>query len=740
MSQQKGTILVTGANGGLGSAIVSQLVSNPKFGGHHGIFTVRSAEAAAALDSIHGYPVPSTGLESHEVILLDLSSLSSVREVSATVNARVASGAIPTISALILSAGYEEAGKQTWNEDGLDTSFVVNYLSQWLLTLQLLQSMDRRTGRVVWISSWSQDPQDRHNVMNGSFDDARFKTIIADNLEPLATGTWSADKDDKTSWAAGYRRYGASKLCAVAMIHELQRRLDQDPVLSGISVLAVDPGAMATGIVRQSSWFVRVVVFRIFARLLGGLLVRLYPNGTWRTPQKSAHDVLAATMDDGPLPLTERPKGLYLNGSELGDYNPEARDPDKGRVIWEGSLRVPLISSVQKHYHNISWVPLMGHAISWISGTNEATNSMMARDVVTDKGFLLGMKKAAFAALAPGASLDAMNMLAIQEFAKNIDVLAGKGQHQLSLFPWIRSQILMATTEAIYGPHNPFRDQSVAEAWDVYKPGIPNLGPKALPTVFSTKSLKAREYINHNIKDLSELSRLELAGAFASIENTVPTTFWFLYRIFSDPVVLRDCRRELAPLVQQRDGVCYVDVDSIKASCPILQSTLHETMRYHSVSISARKVIEDHVLGKYLLKGGSTLLIPASVPHFDHGTWGADVHRFDHTRFVQQAVQLAKRGAKRTAFRGFGGGFHLCPGRHFAAVEMLSLASMMLLRFDVTPIGERWAALEKAEGSFNGTAALVPNSDVPVIISPRSRENWAFFVSGTGKQIELLAE
>lgn len=207
--------------------------------------------------------------------------------------------------------------------------------------------------------------------MNGSFNDPQFKTIIADDLEMLATGTWSSNKDDKTSWAAGYRRYGASKLCAVAMMyvifpgcqltlrcpccdfkatgsisnnfspvsHELQRRLDQDPLLSGISVLAVDPGAMATGIVRHTSWFVRVIVFRLFAGMLGGLLVRLYPNGTWRTTQKSAHDVLAAAMDDGPLPLTERPKGLYLDGSELGSYNPEARDPDKGRVIWGGSLR-----------------------------------------------------------------------------------------------------------------------------------------------------------------------------------------------------------------------------------------------------------------------------------------------------------------------------------------------------------------------------------------------------------------
>ena len=112
-----------------------------------------------------------------------------------------------------------------------------------------------------------------------------------------------------------------------------------DPSLNNISVLVVDPAAMATGIVRRSPWFVRVVVFGVIAGVFGALCVRLFPNGTWRTPQKSARDVLAAAFDSAPAPLTDRPKSLYLNGSEPGQYNPEAKDPEKGRIIWEGSLQ-----------------------------------------------------------------------------------------------------------------------------------------------------------------------------------------------------------------------------------------------------------------------------------------------------------------------------------------------------------------------------------------------------------------
>ncbi|KAI0199124.1 hypothetical protein F4808DRAFT_433445 [Astrocystis sublimbata] len=124
------------------------------------------------------------------------------------------------------------------------------------------------------------------------------------------------------------------------MINELQRRLDHDPVLKNIAVLAVDPGSMSTGIVRQSGfWLLRVVIFQFLVPILGFLMVHLFPNGNWRTPEKSSKDVLAAALNSGPTPLSERPKGLYLNGSDLGAYNPEADDPIKGMVVWKGSVR-----------------------------------------------------------------------------------------------------------------------------------------------------------------------------------------------------------------------------------------------------------------------------------------------------------------------------------------------------------------------------------------------------------------
>lgn len=160
MADSKGTILLTGANGGLGSAVVSHIVSTPELAAYHGIYTARNAMSARGLDAALTPPQtpsdPTNPPHSSEKVSLDLSRLSSVREVAADISSRVAAGKIPPIRAIVLNAGIEEFAAQTWTEeDGLDMAFATNYLGHWLLTLLLLGSMDRERGRVIWITSWS---------------------------------------------------------------------------------------------------------------------------------------------------------------------------------------------------------------------------------------------------------------------------------------------------------------------------------------------------------------------------------------------------------------------------------------------------------------------------------------------------------------------------------------------------------------------------------------------------------
>lgn len=157
MIDSTGSILITGANGGFGSALVSHIASTLELRAYHGIYTVRNDASATAVDAAlrEARVDTSTAPHSFEKVSLDQSRLSAVREVATDIKSRVEAGQIPPIRAIVLNAGVEEFAAQTWTEEGLDTTFATNYLSHWLLTLMLLGSMDRERGRVIWICSWS---------------------------------------------------------------------------------------------------------------------------------------------------------------------------------------------------------------------------------------------------------------------------------------------------------------------------------------------------------------------------------------------------------------------------------------------------------------------------------------------------------------------------------------------------------------------------------------------------------
>ncbi|KAK8074575.1 short-chain dehydrogenase [Apiospora hydei] len=333
MSTSRGTILLTGANGSLGRAIVSGIVSSPEFAAYHGVYTVRNASAAAGLKDILDNTRQNAPHPPHkqDIMSLDLSGLANVREFAAKFNAAVASGEIPPVRVLILNAGWQEFTTQTWTDDGFDMTFMTNYLGHWLLALLLLQSMDREAGKVVVVGSLAHDPYAQQNNSGGQFSDPKWKMIFQDSTEPVAKGTWSTTADDP-SWCAGFRRYGASKMCEAMMIPELQRQLDADPILNRISVLGVDPGSMPSNLTRRGPWAMRVLLGKILMPLLAGLMVRLSPNGPLRTTQKSARDVLAAGFETGPV------KGLYFDGSARSEMCPEARDPDKQSMLWRESV------------------------------------------------------------------------------------------------------------------------------------------------------------------------------------------------------------------------------------------------------------------------------------------------------------------------------------------------------------------------------------------------------------------
>lgn len=155
-------------------------------------------------------------------------------------------------------------------------------------------------------------------------------------------------------------------------------------------------------------------------------------------------------------------------------------------------------------------------------------------------------------------------------------------------------------------------------------------------------------------------------------------------------------------------------------------------------------ILEDHLLDdQFLLKKGNILLIPGVVQHQDRSVWGDNVNEFYHKRFVEGTG--GRKGSRRlnpVAFRGFGGGSTLCPGRHFAATEIMAFAALFILRFESRPAtGAGWSA-PSVEKTNLATSIHQPDQDLEIVVRLRDkyRGKWEVKLSESDVPMEVTAE
>jgi NAD(P)-dependent dehydrogenase (short-subunit alcohol dehydrogenase family) len=192
--QQGRTVVVTGANSGLGLATTRALVA----AGARVVMAVRDVEAGERVADELGGAVT--------VGRLDLADLTSVREFAAGVDGPV--------DVLINNAGLMGI-PQARTADGFEMQFGVNYLGHFALTGLLL---DRITDRVVTLSSTM------HRIGRIRLDDP--------NLEHGRYERWTA--------------YGRSKLACLMFAYELEYRFTGSG--SRLRSMAAHPGYAATNL------------------------------------------------------------------------------------------------------------------------------------------------------------------------------------------------------------------------------------------------------------------------------------------------------------------------------------------------------------------------------------------------------------------------------------------------------------------------------------------------------------
>lgn len=208
-TQRNGTIILTGASGGLSIGFIQNLIASPIGAEQYAIYTTRSIKEC---DSLKRVLEKAPRAHQHEILELDLSSLENVRAFAEKIKRLIATGDLPPIRALYLNATVWQATGQRYSRDGFEMNFAVNYLANFLLVLLLLGAMDKQRGRIILTSSTAHDP---YFYQNTSFIvEESHKTVFRDT-EILAHPTPDKKGDESMS---GVRRYGMSKmLCLMFM-------------------------------------------------------------------------------------------------------------------------------------------------------------------------------------------------------------------------------------------------------------------------------------------------------------------------------------------------------------------------------------------------------------------------------------------------------------------------------------------------------------------------------------------
>ncbi|UCG24006.1 MAG: SDR family NAD(P)-dependent oxidoreductase, partial [Chloroflexota bacterium] len=136
-------VLVTGGTNGMGKG-VAQILAGADNQSHEIIILCRSKERGEAtvneLEAI-------TKSKNISIVLCDLTKLSDVRNVIEEIHRQHT-----FLDGLFVNAGLGYAAERVETEDGMDPHFQVNYLSQFMLTLNLLDLLEKSEngGRVIF--------------------------------------------------------------------------------------------------------------------------------------------------------------------------------------------------------------------------------------------------------------------------------------------------------------------------------------------------------------------------------------------------------------------------------------------------------------------------------------------------------------------------------------------------------------------------------------------------------------
>ncbi|KAF2448086.1 cytochrome P450 [Karstenula rhodostoma CBS 690.94] len=403
------------------------------------------------------------------------------------------------------------------------------------------------------------------------------------------------------------------------------------------------------------------------------------------------------------------------------------------------------ISTIQKNPRELSFWFIEASLTKNLGGISDKANAILLENARGDKGsnsLVVDGMKATHKAMA-GEALDTISLAAINRAKRAVNESINLGG-EIELWDWAQHVFSLAVSSSVYGPENPYENERLTRSLTQFADHTPTFLTGLPAWLFIPKAYKAREAIVARFQDYfakkadtqaselvkarakvlreygipePDIARFEAVNGFGILLNLLPTAFWTLWHVLSDPALLSAVRAEAlaAGLAANADCLPASAAELKKLDkLPLLTSVMKEAMRHHGAGVAARMVMNDHMLdNKFLLKRDSYVFIPNAAMHFDRASWGANVDTFVADRFTRESGEKIHPAA----FRGFGGGVNLCPGRAYSLRLITGVVAAVALRFEGVGV-EGWKYPGHDERSMAITLAR-PLREVRVRFSER---------------------
>jgi len=273
--------MITGANTGIGKSTAIGLANL----GAQLVFVCRNHEKAEkAIEEVKA----KTGIESIDLMIADLSSQKEIRKLVEDFKKKY-----NKLHVLINNAGVN-LSKRTLTEDGIETTFAVNYLAHFMFNHLLLDVLKNSApSRIVTVASSVQAKSIHFDDLNG---DKHYGQLKA---------------------------YALSKVAAIMFTYAFAKKIEG----TGVTVNCLHPGYVKTNMIRNFRKFVKY-----FYHLIGLFM---------QSPRKGAKTSIYLASS----PEVEGVNGKYFRKRKEAESVPISYDEEVSKQLWEVSVKLTKVGN-----------------------------------------------------------------------------------------------------------------------------------------------------------------------------------------------------------------------------------------------------------------------------------------------------------------------------------------------------------------------------------------------------------